>query len=491
MRILRGRGYRSSPPPRNPVEGCQWAVSDSILVTTADSDTQQGRPRLREFWTDLPREGKFLLSTIIVDFIGTGLVLPFAVIYLHEVRGFPLDRVGVLAAIPAIVGLLVLGPTGHVIDRVGARRVILASFIGSIVGNIWLAFSTTEASAAGALVVMGFAGGVIWPAVQSFVSAIMPSHIRQRYFGMSFSLLNLGIGIGGMLGGTFVDVARPETFMAIYLIDAATFLAPLAIYLGPLRHTDPRPGPAADQGSEASPDATGEGSATEVAGGADPTYWRLVRDPRVAPLFALTMVSAFVGYAQLNAGAVAFAREVGLVSTQAIGYAFTVNTVLIVLFQLPVLQRIEGRRRTRVLLLMCVIWAVSWVALGLTGASPGGVAAAVLFAACAGIFGLGETLLQPTIPAITNDLATDANRGRYNALMAMGFQVSAIVAPIQAAWLIDRGLGAGYIGLLVAGCAVMAGLALLVERRIPASANGLLPPPVPEPALPGRPTLPT
>ena len=491
MRILRGRGYRSSPPPRNPVEGCQWAVSDSILVTTADSDTQQGRPRLREFWTDLPREGKFLLSTIIIDFIGTGLVLPFAVIYLHEVRGFPLDRVGVLAAIPAIVGLLVLGPTGHVIDRVGARRVILASFIGSIVGNIWLAFSTTEASAAGALVVMGFAGGVIWPAVQSFVSAIMPSHIRQRYFGMSFSLLNLGIGIGGMLGGTFVDVARPETFVAIYLIDAATFLAPLAIYLGPLRHTDPRPRPAAEQASDAATDRTGEAPATLPAGEADPTYWRLVRDPRVAPLFALTMVSAFVGYAQLNAGAVAFAREVGLVSTQAIGYAFTVNTVLIVLFQLPVLQRIEGRRRTRVLLLMCVIWAVSWVALGLTGASPGGVAAAVLFAACAGIFGLGETLLQPTIPAITNDLATDANRGRYNALMAMGFQVSAIVAPIQAAWLIDRGLGAGYIGLLVAGCAVMAALALLVERRIPASANGLLPPPVPEPALPGRPTLPT
>ncbi|MBK6956002.1 MAG: MFS transporter [Actinomycetales bacterium] len=197
---------------------------------------------MREFWTDLPREGKFLLSTIIIDFIGTGLVLPFAVIYLHEVRGFPLDRVGVLAAIPAIVGLLVLGPTGHVIDRVGARRVILASFVGSIVGNVWLALSTTEVSAAGALVVMGFAGGVIWPAIQSFVSAIMPSQIRQRYFGMSFSLLNLGIGIGGMLGGTFVDVARPETFVAIYLIDAATFPGPLAIYLGPLRHT-PRPGP--------------------------------------------------------------------------------------------------------------------------------------------------------------------------------------------------------------------------------------------------------
>jgi MFS family permease len=416
------------------------------------------RPRLRDFWTELPREGKFLLSTIIVDFIGTGLVLPFLVVYLHEVRGFPLDHVGFLAAIPAVVSLVVLGPTGHVIDRVGSRRVIIAAVLASIVSDTWLAFATTEAAAAGALVVMGFAGGVIWPAIQSFVSAIMPSHIRQRYFGMSFTLLNLGIGIGGIIGGSLVDVARPETFVAIYLVNAVTFLAPLAIYLGPLRHTDPRP----------------EHAPTEP-GAAGVSYWRLLRDPRVAALFALTMVSAYVGYAQLGAGAVAFAREVGQVSTQAIGYGFAANTVLIVLFQLPVLQRIEHRRRTRVLLVMCAIWAVSWVALGLTGLSPGGSAGAVLFAVCCGVFGLGETLLQPTIPAITNDLAGDAVRGRYNALMSMGFQAAAIIAPIQAAWLIEHGQGGGYIALLVAGCVVMAALALLVERRIPASANGLAP----------------
>ena len=55
------------------------------------------RPTLRSFWQDLPREGKYLLSTIIVDFIGNGLVMPFNVVYLHEVRGFELARVGLLS----------------------------------------------------------------------------------------------------------------------------------------------------------------------------------------------------------------------------------------------------------------------------------------------------------------------------------------------------------------------------------------------------------
>ena len=47
------------------------------------------RPRLRDFWTDLPREGKFLLSTIIIDFIGTGLAMPFLVVYLTLVPYIP------------------------------------------------------------------------------------------------------------------------------------------------------------------------------------------------------------------------------------------------------------------------------------------------------------------------------------------------------------------------------------------------------------------
>jgi MFS family permease len=100
----------------------------------------------------------------------------------------------------------------------------------------------------------------------------------------------------------------------------------------------------------------------------------------------------------------------------------------------------------------------------------------VLFAACAGIFGLGETLLQPTIPAITNDLATDANRGRYNALMAMG--VSAIVAPMRR--------GSSTAGS-TSGCSSPGAPSSLSSSGDPGQCQRSCP----HPALPGRPTLPT
>src|ERR1035437_7851251 len=101
-------------------------------------------------------------------------------------------------------------------------------------------------------------------------------------------------------------------------------------------------------------------------------------DKAVVPVIALTFLSAFVGYAQAEAGFTAYARLVGQVSTRTIGYAFAANTATIVLLQLLVLQRIEGRRRTRVILVLSALWAVSWLMTGLSGLIPGSSAAAVL-----------------------------------------------------------------------------------------------------------------
>jgi MFS family permease len=422
----------------------------------AQTAAPAGPPTLRSFWTDLPREGKFLLSTIIIDFIGNGLVMPFNVVYLHEVRGFELSRVGLLLAIPALVGLLVVGPVGALIDRIGPRHVVVGSLLIQIVANVVLASSTTELRAAIGCVLLGFSGGIIWPAVQTLVGTIIPTHLRQRYFGVNFTLLNLGIGIGGILGGLFVDVSRPETFVAIYLIDAATFLAPLAIFLGPLRRV-PRP---------VRP-VTDDDTAPRIG------YRTVLRDRSLLLVLLIVFVGSFVGYGQLNTGIPAFGREVGGISTQALGLAFAANTAVIVVFQLFVLQRIEGRRRTRMLVLMSGIWGLSFLALGATGLVPGTIVAALLFGVCAAVFGFGETFYQPTLPAMVNDLAPDHLRGRYNAVMSIAWQSASVVGPAVAGVLIGHGWSSSYIAMLVGGCVVVGWLALVAERRLPARVNGV------------------
>ena len=199
----------------------------------------------------------------------------------------------------------------------------------------------------------------------------------------------------------------------------------------------------------------------------------------------------------MEAGFPAYARQVSEVSTDVIGFAFAVNTAVIVCLQFLVLRVITERRRTRVLMVMALLWAASWRLLGATGLVPGSVAAVAGVLLFHASFALGETMLQPTIPAITNDLAPDHLRGRYNAVSAGAFQAGTIAGPVVAGALLDRDWDVGFVVALAIGCAAMIGLAFAVERRISPSVNGVglasTDPAVPEPGAgvaPGTGTTP-
>lgn len=409
---------------------------------------------MRTFWGALPTEGRWLLSTVAIQTLGRGLTLPFTVIYLHEVRGFDLGLSGALMSLIAIVGLVVTGPGGTLIDRLGARMVLLVGQAAMIAGCTLLAFATHPAVAAVALVLIGVNFGVSWPGFNALISAVVQGDLRQQYFGVNFALVNLGIGVGGIVGGFFVDVDSPDTFTTIFLVDAITCLVPVALLLGPLRHVRTH----VERSEDAAP-----------VGG----YREFLRQPAVIWVTLLTFLAVFIGYGQMEAGFPAYARQVAEVSTRVVGLSFAVNTAVIVLLQFTVLNRISGRRRTRVMWVMALVWACSWLILGVAGLLPDSVVASIGVLAFMGVFAFGETLLQPTVPAVYNDLASDHNRGRYNAINSAAFQAGAITGPIAAGLLLDQGLSAVYIIVMIAGCLGVGVLATALERRIPASANGV------------------
>ena len=125
------------------------------------------------------------------------------------------------------------------------------------------------------------------------------------------------------------------------------------------------------------------------------------------------------------------------------------------------------------MIVMALVWVVSWLLLGATGLVAGSAAATVGVLAYLGVFAFGETLLQPTVPAITNDLAADHLRGRYNAINAGAFQAGAITGPIAAGWLLQHDFDAAYVVLMVVGCLAIGAMAIALERRVPPAANGV------------------
>ena len=422
---------------------------------------------LRDFLSALPREGRWLLATVAVQLLGRGLTLPFTIIYLHEVRGFDLGLAGTLMGLIAIVGFVVTGPGGSLIDRLGARPVIIVGLVCAVAGATVLAFATTPWLAGVALCLLGVQAGVSWPASNALVATVVEGELRQRYYGVNFALVNLGIGVGGVVGGLFIDVSRPETFTYAFLANAATFTIPVVVLLGPLRHLHGR-------------------ATVPVGGHAGDTasYATILRRPEVVWLVVVGVLLSTLGYGQIESGFPAFSRQVAEVSTRVVGFAFVVNCAVIVLAQFWIMNKVSGRRRTRVLVATAAIWAVAWAVFGATGLAPGSALAVAGVVAFQGLFfAAGETLMQSAFPALTNDMAPDHLRGRYNAINSASFQTGAMVGPVLAGFLLEHGHSTGFIVAMIAGCAAVAAGSLQMERRVTPQVNGVRTP-LPETANP-------
>jgi len=405
------------------------------------------------------REARRVLVGGLFSAIGKGLTLPFLLVYLTKVRDLDAGTVGLLVGWTGLVALVLAPLGGALVDRFGARRVVLPLFLVESVGVLSLAFVHNALTAFAALTAVAIGGAALWSGQTTILASLTTESERQKVFGLSFTLLNLGIGIGGVISGAVVDVDRPATFQALYFGDAVSYLIPAAILLS-------LPG-IGQRVRVAKP----ESSAAAPRGG----YRDVLRDRAFMRVFIFGLILTTCGYAQIEVGFTAFSIEVAQVPPRVIGWALAGNTLLIVLAQLFVLRWLDGRSRTRALALVGVFFAASWAVLAVAGVAgqrgvvPLAVAGVVT---CAVVFAIGETLLSPVLPAVTNALARDELRGRYNAVGSMMWGVSAIIGPVAAGPLIGAGRAALWAMLVIVGSLTASALALTLYSRLTPAQDG-------------------
>ena len=354
-----------------------------------------------------PLRRLYLATTI--NCFGNGMAFSVFVVYLHNIRGFSITFSTLLLGISAIVGLCISPLWGTLIDRVGPGIIGPLAFGFSAIGLVlWTGVHTKLEAIIVSLIITIFEGAGWGPGMVMMTRLVSEEH-RQRAYGVNFMMVNLGIGMGLLVSASIASLNHPASFTVLYLFDAVVTLVAGLIFVTLIRHGKP--------------------IHQEVEQGEIKQGWSTVlRDRRLLLYTGASLVLILGGYGSVDAGLSLFVVNNLHLSVHVIGITFFFNTLTIVFGQLWVLNKIEGKSRTKAMALVGVLWFIFWAVLGGSLAVPA-VVAVVALCATQILFAIGETILQPAGSAIVNEIAPEHLRGRYNAAAGTAWGISGTLAP--------------------------------------------------------------
>lgn len=405
---------------------------------------------------------RYMLA-LVVDSTGNGMYLPLSLLFFHHITGLPLEEVGGILSAAALLALVSNPVAGVLVDRFGARAVVVGGYFVRAVG--FAAYPLVQSPIAMFLAVALVALGDVSfpPAIQSFVAEIAQDRARDRLLAAQRSFRNAGLGAGGLIASAALGLGSDAAFTAIVLFSAAAFLCSGSI-MWTIRISRTS-GPASRDREQ-----TRKPAAREREG-----YRLVLRNRPFMRLTFLNVPSAF-GYMVLSVSLPIYITQTLGASKSMVGMVYAVNTVGIALLQIPVTQVLVRYRRTRVAALGIMMFAVSFVlfaVLGLTLTGP--VLMAGVFAATA-LFTLGELFHGATASALVASAAPEETRGRHIAVYQLSWAIPIALAPTVLTALLTLSATGMWL-LLAAGVTGSAITLLRLEPRLPAEAVQPAPPP--------------
>ncbi|MYR43711.1 MFS transporter [Streptomyces sp. SID5910] len=342
---------------------------------------------------------------------GLGFTVPYLYVYVAQVRGLGSMTAGLVLAVFAVAALIVLPFAGRAIVRRGPLPVLLVALVTAALGALSLGLAATAATVLLSAAALGAGQAVMQPALATMIVDCSPSETRSRAFAMQFFLQNLGLGVGGLIGGHLVDTTSAASFTMLFAIEAAMFLL-LVVVMATVRM------PRAPRVEDAPGQASGGG------------WKQLLGNRAMVQLCVLGFVLFFACYGQFESGLSAYGVEAAGISTSALGTALAANTLMIVVAQFAVLKFVERRKRSRVIAAVGLIWAVAWAVAGYAGLGHGSqTMATAAFISTYALFGLGEAMLSPTLAPLVADLAPTGLAGQYNSAFALVKQLALAIGP--------------------------------------------------------------
>ena len=409
------------------------------------------RRRVSQFvagWrTGLSRPVLILQAGNALNYLGYGLVLPFEIIYLHQIRGFSTATAGLVLAATMGSSAIITPPTGALVDRYSARGLVIAGSLASALGYAGFAFVERPWQGFACSIVGGAGLGAAGTANRTLVVRLITPEQRAAAFALNRVAGNFGIGAGATVAGFVVAAAQVlSTFQILYVFDAVTSAGLALIVLAAV------PSPRAE--ITTADDGNGTG------------FRAVARDRVFLVVIAANIVLVVVGHTFFSNILPPFAKAHTPIGPAEIGIIILVNTAFIVIAQIPAVRLVARMRRTHAFALTAALFAVALLAVLPATLTQSEFAATAILAAVALVLACAEIAHILVLGPLVSDMAPAHLLGRYLSLYSLTFSGSLALGPAIGGVLLQSNPDAIWWGGALA--ALLAGVVLLgLGDRIP------------------------
>jgi len=425
-----------------------------------DSATKQDRRSAARDRLGLPAIAgqRSLTASLVVDSLGDGLFVPFAIIYFLHTTSLSLPTIGVALSAAGFVAIGTVIPAGVLLDRLPPARLVVAAnllsavaFAGYLtVSHIWQLVLFALLAAVGSR--------LYWTANLALIGDAFAPRDRSRWFAFQRALRNTGFGLGGLLGAVAISVGSTAGYHALAAVNAVSYLAAALLVFTwarrrrrPGESSAPSSSPAVQRPAGCTP-ATGLGGFRTAL--TDRPFLLIVATNLLFVLCSLVLDVLLAVYVT---------RGLGL-PVWLTGVLFALNTAVVALAQTITSRTVEGLTSVRMLQLTALVWACAFAVFWLTGLVPTAAGIALLLIAVL-VFTLAEMIQGPALNNLVVAIAPDAVRGRYLGVYQLSWGAGSAAAPALFSWLYTGGSQLPWI-VLGACCLAWTGLLGLQAGRL-------------------------
>jgi Na+/melibiose symporter-like transporter len=363
---------------------------------------------------------RLYLAGSLVDSLGSGLWMPFGLIFFTKAQGIPADAVGLALTIGGIVGLLCGPLAGTLVDHRGAGPVLLVSNLARIVTFSCYPFVGAAWQIALLAAMTSASDRMFWASNAPLLGQLAEGRRLDSLLGTQSVIRIAGLGVGAAVA---TPLAGNVTGLhVVSWLNAATFAA-AACFVFPVARAVDAGRRAATAGRE------------RVAQG-----WGVVlRDRPYLVLCAVQVVLALAANSLVVILPLVALSPLGG-PLWLPGASVVVGNVVLALAQKPAVRYAERRTRQRGISLAGGVFALAFVIM-LPGRALGtGLAVAVVMAtSVVGV--IGEALSAPLMTAAAHRAAPEGLAGRYSAAFQTAWGAAGALSPAVCTGLLALGYG--------------------------------------------------